>query len=74
MDAIRLYEQVLAQALWWPKAHYNMAVLLAEQSDLTGAIQEMRRYLALAPEASDARAAQDTIYQWEYKQQAATKQ
>jgi tetratricopeptide (TPR) repeat protein len=66
-DAIDLYEQVLNKTPWWPKAHYNMAMLLAHQTDLAGAIKEMRRYLALAPEAPDARAAQDTIYQWEYK-------
>jgi hypothetical protein len=71
-DAVRLYEQILDKALWWPKAHYNIAMLLAEQSDLTRAIKEMRRYLALAPDASDARAAQDTIYQWEYRLQPQT--
>lgn len=71
-DAIQLYGQILARVPWWPKAHYNMAVLLAEQSDFTGAIQEMRRYLALAPEASDARAAQDMVYQWEYRQKTKT--
>ena len=69
-DAIQLYGQILASVPWWPKAHYNMAVLLAEQSDFTGAILEMGHYLALAPDASDARAAQDMIYQWEYRRKS----
>jgi hypothetical protein len=71
-DASQLYGQIVAGVPWWPKAHYNLAVLLAEQSDFTGAIQEMRRYLALAPDAADARAAQDVIYQWEYRQKTKT--
>ena len=71
-DAIQLYGQILAGVPWWPQAHYNLAVLLAEQSDFTEAIQEIRRYLALAPDASDARAAQDMIYQWEYRQKTKT--
>jgi hypothetical protein len=73
-DAIRLYEQILVGVPWWPKAHYNMAMLLAEQSDFTGAIQEMGRYLVLAPDASDARAAQDLVYQWEYRQKSQTQE
>ena len=63
-DAIELYENALKIAPWWPEGHFNRALLMGNAQDYFGAVQEMKRYLALAPDAPDARKAQDQIYQW----------
>lgn len=66
-EAVDLYEQALALAPWWPEGYFNLALVLAETDDPDRAIIEMKRYLALVPTASDARAAQDKIYDWQRK-------
>ena len=63
--AALLYERALAAAPWWPGGHFNRAVLLSEIGEYPLAMAEMKRYLALAPGAPDARAAQNDIYDWE---------
>jgi len=62
-----LYVQALELAPWWPEGHYNLALYMAALDEFDGAIIEMKRYLALSPDAPDARAAQDKIYEWEVK-------
>jgi regulator of sirC expression with transglutaminase-like and TPR domain len=64
-EAADLFDAALAEAPWWPEGHFNRALVLGEAGAPAGAITEMRRYLALVPEAPDARAAQDKIYEWE---------
>ncbi len=66
-EATDLYEQALVLAPWWPEGHFNLALVLAETDDPERAIVEMKRYLALAPTAPDARAAQDKVYDWQRK-------
>lgn len=66
-DAADFYEDALALAPWWPEGHFNRALVLGEVGDFSPAISEMKRYLLLVPNASDARAAQDKIYEWEGK-------
>lgn len=61
------YEQALSIAPWWPEGHFNRALVLGEIKEYAAAIVEMKRYLALVPEAANARAAQDKIYGWEGK-------
>lgn len=61
------YEQALSVAPWWPQGHFNRALVLSETGEFQDAIVEMKRYLALVPDAPDARAAQDKIYDWERK-------
>jgi peptidylprolyl isomerase len=68
-EAIGLYAQALKVAPWWPAGHFNRALLLAETDAYADAIAEMKRYLLLVPDASDARAAQDKVYEWERKAQ-----
>jgi outer membrane lipoprotein-sorting protein len=63
--AADFYEQGLEISPWWPQGHFNRALVLAETGDYEIAIWEMKRYLALLPDAPDARAAQDKIYNWE---------
>lgn len=49
----------------YPPAYFNLALLYEQEGLYARAIESMRRYLALQPNAADARAAQDKIYQWE---------
>ncbi len=66
-DAVERYGSALEFAPWWPEGHFNRALILAECNCYEEAILEMHRYLQLAPEASDSRAARDQIYKWEDK-------
>jgi tetratricopeptide (TPR) repeat protein len=63
--AVERYKEALEVAPWWPEGHFNRAMILGELSRYRDAIREMKKYLTLVPEASNARAAQDKIYQWE---------
>ncbi len=71
-DAINLYEQALKVAPWWPGGHFNTAMLLGEMKRWEEAIAAMRRYVLLTPTATDARAAQDKLYEWEAVMQMET--
>ena len=63
--AIDLYGNALEIAPWWPDGHFNRALILGEAKKYWDAMREMKRYLLLAPDAPDARAAQDKIYVWD---------
>ena len=64
--AIEAYEKAIKiDQVSYPAAYYNLALLLAEKKDLKEAINNMKKYLLLVPNAPDARAAQDKIYEWE---------
>ncbi len=66
------YDQALEVAPWWPEGHYDRAMVLATGGDdYPDAIIEMKRYLTLVPDAPNARALQDKIYNWERKAPAA---
>ncbi len=65
--AVELYGKGLGVAYWWPEAHFNNALLLADQTHFAEAIAEMKAFMELAPTSPDARAAQDKIYEWELK-------
>jgi Flp pilus assembly protein TadD len=69
VGAVDLYGEALKVSPWWPEGHFNRALVLAETKDYDTAIIEMKRYLALVPNAPNARAAQDKIYDWERKAQ-----
>lgn len=64
-NAVALYKEALDAAPWWPEGRFNRALILGELSRYHDAILEMKRYLTLVPDAPNARAAQDKIYQWE---------
>ncbi len=59
------YKEALDAVPWWPEGRFNRALILGELSRYSDAIKEMKRYLTLVPDATNARAAQDKIYQWE---------
>ncbi len=62
---------LLAQARnyqpWMPMAWYNLGLVQAELGVFDDAIWNMRVFLMLAPDAPQARGAQDLIYEWERK-------
>lgn len=64
-DAVDLYDQALNIAPWWSAGHYNRGLILGELQDYQGGIRALQKYLKLEPEASNARAVQLRIYQWE---------
>lgn len=64
-DAADLYVAALKIAPWWPVGHFNRALVLGETGDYEMAKREMNYYLRLVPDAPNARAAQDKIYEWE---------
>lgn len=64
-DAANAYEDGLGLAPWWPQGQFNAALLLGELHYYDEAITHMKRYLKLVPDAPDARAAQDKVYEWE---------
>ena len=49
----------------YPAAYFNIALLYAQEHFFDWAIQNMKKYLLLVPNAPDARDAQDKIYEWE---------
>jgi tetratricopeptide (TPR) repeat protein len=49
----------------YPPAYSNLALLSAQVHRYDRAIYFMKKYLLLEPQASDARSAQDKIYEWE---------
>lgn len=64
--AIESYKKaIVADPVAYPPAYYNMALLYAEEGYFKAAIRNMKKYLLLVPDAPDARAAQDKIYEWE---------
>lgn len=65
-DALEFYNKVLAiDPVSYPAAYFNMALLSAQEKRFQSAIGYMKKYLLLEPNASDARSAQDKIYEWE---------
>lgn len=64
-DAADLYAKALKIASWWPEGRFNRALILGELRQYAEAMAEMRRYLALVPDAPNVRAAQDKVYEWE---------
>jgi len=66
--AIDLYSKAIEiSPVAYPAAYYNLALLYAQTNDFRQAIFNMKKYLLLMPDAPDARAAQDKIYEWEFE-------
>jgi len=61
------YEVGLKMYPLWPEGQFNAALLCEEKKLYAKAIGYMKRYLELAPDAPDARAARDKITIWEDK-------
>jgi len=64
--AIQRYLQALdLDPVSYPGAYFNLALLSAQAHRFRAAVRYMKQYLLLAPDANDARSAQDKIYEWE---------
>jgi tetratricopeptide (TPR) repeat protein len=64
--AIELYNKAIElDQTAFPAAYSNLALLSAQLHKFNTAIYYMKKYLLLEPDASDARGAQDKIYEWE---------
>jgi tetratricopeptide (TPR) repeat protein len=65
-QAIAYYQQLLqVSETSYPEAYFNLALLYGQEILFDNAILNMKKYLLLKPDATDARAAQDKIYEWE---------
>ena len=65
-EAILLYEKAMEiNPFSYPPAYYNIALISSQIKNYIYAILNMKKYLMLLPDAEDARAAQDKIYEWE---------
>jgi hypothetical protein len=68
--ALELYDKAITvDPVSYPEAWFNMALISALQGRYRSAIAHMKRYLLLVPDARDARAAQDKIYEWDILRQ-----
>ena len=63
------FNEALRIAPYMPKMYYNTALIYGELKQYDQAIRQMHLYLTAAPEAPDARAAQDQITKWELLQE-----
>lgn len=64
--AIELYKKAIElDQTAFPAAYSNLALLSAQLSQFDDAIFYMKKYLLLEPDAVEARADQDKIYEWE---------
>jgi tetratricopeptide (TPR) repeat protein len=59
------YADALKVAPWWPEGHFKRGLVLADLERYDEGIDEMKKFLLLAPDAKEARVAQDNIYKWE---------
>lgn len=59
------YNAIKIDPISYPTMYYNMALIQAQLEHFGGAILNMKKYLLLAPDAQDARTAQDKIYEWQ---------
>jgi len=65
-ESIRLYNRAIQlDALAYPRAYANLALLYAHINFFDYAILCMEKYLLLNPEPSEARGARDKLYEWE---------
>jgi len=63
--AVDRYADALKVAPWWPEGHFKRGGILAQLDRYGEAVAEMKKVLLLAPDAKEARDAQDNIYKWE---------
>ena len=75
-EAIREFEQAVQLAQEWADAYYNLGMVQEKAGNVNDAIENLRHYLRLSPDAADAQQVKSLINKLEYKQdktQRATK-
>jgi len=65
-DAIREFEQAAKFAPDWPEIYYNLGVVQEKAKEYDKAIENLEKYLALAPNATDADVVREFIYKIEF--------
>lgn len=65
VEAADAYERALEHAPWWPEGQFNLALILGELYYYDEAIEHMQDFLALVPDAPNARHWQDQVYRWQ---------
>lgn len=65
-EAAEQFRLALNIAPYIAKLHFKTAIIYGELQRYSQATRYMKTYLLLAPEAPNARAAQDQIYKWEF--------
>lgn len=68
-DAIREFEQAAKLAPDWPEIYYNLGVVQEKAKEYDKAIENLEKYLALAPNATDADVVRDFIYKIEFSKE-----
>jgi len=71
--AIKEFEKATELAPDWANAHYNLAIAQEGAGQYQQAIQNMKRYLELSPDAPDAKEVQKKIFKLEYKMEKAAR-
>lgn len=66
-SAVAHYERGLELYETWPEGWFNLALMYAELHDYSGAVDSMKHYLELAPDAKDAPAVRDQLVIWSDK-------
>lgn len=65
--ALYHYERGLELYPVWPEGRFNAALIAAELHSYDVAVEHMRAYLALVPDAPDAQSARDQVVIWQDK-------
>jgi hypothetical protein len=66
-SAVEHYESALEIQSTWPDGWFNLAMIYAAQNNYTDALDAMKHYLELVPDAPDAQAAREQMIIWEDK-------
>jgi tetratricopeptide (TPR) repeat protein len=66
-EAVDELNQVARLAPWRPEVYFNLGAVLEGQNQYAAAARDYKLYLLAAPDAPDASAVQQKIYQLEYK-------
>ena len=66
-EALVHYETGLELYPTWPQGYFNAALIAAELGYHAEAVEHMKAYLELVPDAPDAQSARDQIVIWQYK-------
>jgi hypothetical protein len=66
-EALTHYELGLETYPTWPQGYFNAALIAAELELYAQAVEHMRAYVDLVPDAADAQSARDQIAIWQFK-------
>ena len=66
-EALDDYENGIELYPTWPEGNFNAALIAGDLGYYADAIEHMRAYLELVPDAADAQAAHDKITIWQVK-------